>query len=250
MPQQTTRLARENIESAEQWHKRTNVREIVFGFNDGAISILALTAGAIGGALSRGQATVAALSGVIGGAISMGIGAYISSKSEIEHHRAEIVRERQEIIAAPEVEREELRQIYLSKAPFTDAELEIILDRICGDPDTFLAVMMEEELGLFEDRFESPMKVAGIMFAAFLAGGFFPLIPFSVVADPLAGLVAASCATFLALFFIGVWKTGFTLRHWFASGMEMVGVGVLAAVIPYLLGDLLLRQVLAFFAEN
>ena len=250
MHHQPADQARENIESAEQWHKRTNVREIVFGFNDGAISILALTAGVIGGALTRGQATVAALSGVIGGAISMGIGAYISTKSEIEHHRSEIARERQEIIESPEIEREELRQIYSSKAPFTDAELEIILDRICSTPETFVDVMMKEELGLFEDRFESPMKVAAIMFVAFLCGGLFPLVPFSIVHDPLEGLVAASIATLVALFFVGVWKTRFTLRHWLSSGMEMVAVGVVAAVVPYLLGDLLLQEVLAFFSNN
>lgn len=223
------------------------MREIVFGFNDGVISILALLAGVIGGSLTRGQTIVAALSGAIGGAISMAFGAYISTKSEIEHHHSEIERERQEVREFPEVEREELKQLYREKAPFTEEELDIILDRITSNPETFVDVMMKEELGLFEDRFESPYKVALIMFIAFSFGGLFPILPFLLVPNPYEGLIAASIVTYLALFAVGVWKTSFTTRHWLSSGLEMVGVGLLAAVVPYILGDLLLQRVLSYF---
>jgi len=241
------RIARQNIEEGEAWHKHTNVREIVFGFNDAAISILALIAGVIGGSLTRGQTTVAALSGIIGGAISMAIGAYISSKSEIEHHRSEIVREKREIVECPDIEREELRQLYLKKAPFTEAELKIILDRLTADDEVFLDAMMKEELGLFEERFESPVKVALIMFIAFIVGGLFPVVPFLLFSEPFTGLMASSITTFGALFCIGIWKTTFTERSWISSGLEMVGVGFLAAVIPYLLGDIFLKRLLAAY---
>ena len=244
------RNAKENIEKGEQWHRRTNVREIVFGFNDATISILALISGVIGGSFTKGQAIVAALSGVIGGAISMAIGAYISTKSEIEHHRSEIKREHQEMLEFPDLEREELRQIYLNKAPFTEDEVSMILDRITGDPEVFLDVMMKEELGLFEERFESPLKVASIMFIAFICGGIVPLVPFIVVTDTSPGLITASVVTLLALFFIGIWKTTFTERHWLSSGLEMAGVGVLAAVVPYIIGDLFLQKILWYIMGN
>ena len=115
--------ARKNIEEAEQWHKRTNVREIVFGFNDGSISLLALLAGVTGGSFAQDHIIVVGISGVIAGAISMGIGAYISSKSEIEHHRSEINREKIEIEQVPEVEKEEIRIMYRNKASFNDEEI-------------------------------------------------------------------------------------------------------------------------------
>ena len=242
--------ARQNLVEGEEWHRRTNVREIVFGFNDAAISILALIAGVIGGSLTRGQTTVAALSGIIGGAISMAIGAYISTKSEIEHHRSEIMRESREIREWPDIEREELRQIYMKKAPFTEEEMEIILDRLTGDDQVFLDTMMKEELGLFEERFESPVKVALVMFVAFIFGGLFPIVPFLLFSAPFTGLVASSLVTFGALFFIGVWKTTFTERHWLPSGLEMVGVGVVAAVVPYLLGDIFLQRLLTVFVGS
>jgi len=243
--EEIVRVAKQNVEEGESWHKKVNVREIVFGFNDGSISTLALLAGVTGGALARGQILVAGLSGVIAGAISMAIGAYISSKSEIEHHQSEIEREKQEIEELPEIEREEIRQIYVKKADFTEEELSLIVNRITGDKKTWLDSMMKEELGLFEERFESPVKVGLIMLIAFMAGGLVPIIPFLLISIPQTSFLTASIVTFASLFTIGVWKTTFTNKHWLLSGAEMVLVGILAAVIPYLIGDLLLPSILS-----
>jgi VIT1/CCC1 family predicted Fe2+/Mn2+ transporter len=238
--------AKQNIEEGEEWHKRTNVREIVFGFNDGTISTLALLAGVTGAALSKGQILIAGLSGVVAGAISMAIGAYISSKSETEHHKSEIRREEEEIEEVPEVEREELRLIYEKKANFTPAELELILNRLTENKQIWLDVMMKEELGLFEERFENPFKVGFIMLGAFLAGGIIPVAPFFFLIAK-TSLIIASALTFASLFMIGVWKTTFTERKWFWSGLEMVLVGILATVVPYLIGDLFLSWMLQRF---
>lgn len=93
----------------------------------------------------------------------MAIGAYISSKSEIEHHQSEIEREKREIEEVPEIEREEIRQIFTKKADFTEEELSLIANRITEDKKTWLDSMMKEELELFEERFENPVKVGLIM---------------------------------------------------------------------------------------
>jgi predicted membrane protein (TIGR00267 family) len=243
--EEVVRIAKENLEEGEHWHKRVNVREIVFGFNDGAISTLALLAGVTGGALARGQILIAGISGVVAGAISMGIGAYISSKSEIEHHQSEIERELREIEEVPEIEREEIRQIYEKKADFTEEELRLIVDRITSDKKTWLDSMMKEELGLFEERFENPVKVGLIMFLAFVAGGLIPIMPFVIISLPQTSLLAASIITFASLFAIGVWKTTFTNKHWLLSGVEMVFVGVFAVTIPYIIGEIFLPTILA-----
>jgi predicted membrane protein (TIGR00267 family) len=242
---EVTERARKAIEDGEKWHSRVSIREIVFGANDGSVSTLALLAGVVGGALLRFQIIIAGLSGVIAGSISMAVGAYISSKSEIEHHRGEIAIEKREMEDVPEVEREELRLIYEKKANFTNKELELILDRLTEDKKTWVDVMMKEELGLFEDRFERPIKVALVMFVAFLLGGSVPLIPFFLTYLPETGLIAAAAVTYILLFAIGVWKSTFTMKHWFKSGGEMVVMGVLASVVPYLIGNVLIVQLLS-----
>lgn len=248
MPREkAVKIAKENIAEGERWHKKVNVREIVFGFNDGSISTLALLSGVTGGALTHGQTIIAGTAGVVAGAISMGIGAYISSKSEIEHHRSEIAREKKEIEEVPEVEREEVRQIYAKKAPFTDQELDMVVSRITADKKVWLDSMMKEELGLFEERFERPVKLALIMFLAFVAGGLIPVVPFLAIEATQTSLVFAAIITFVSLFSIGVWKTTFTDKNWLLSGAEMVLVGILATVIPYFIGDLLLPELLSPF---
>jgi hypothetical protein len=35
---------------------------------------------------------------------------------------------------------------------------------------------------------------------------------------------------------MGVWKRTFTSEQWFVSGLEMVFVGILEVVIPYVIG--------------
>jgi len=243
--EEIVRIARNNIEKGERWHKKVNVREIVFGFNDGSVSTIALLAGVTGGALARGQILVAGFSGVVAGAISMAIGAYISSKSEIEHNDSEIEREKGEIDQVPEIEREEVRQLYMKKAEFAEDELGVVVNRTTSDKGRWLDFMIREELGFFKERFENPVKVGLVMLLAFLAGGFVPLMPYLLISIPQSSFLAASILTYVSLFIIGLWKTTFTNKHWLISGGEMVLIGILAAVIPYLIGELFLPSILS-----
>ncbi len=73
------------MERGERWHKKLSIKEIVFGFQDNSIAILALLAGVTGGSLQRGQILLAGLAAVVAGAIAVAIGSYISSKSELEY---------------------------------------------------------------------------------------------------------------------------------------------------------------------
>jgi len=86
------------------------------------------------------------------------------------------------------------------------------------------------------------------MFVAFVAGGLVPILPFIFAALPQTSLLASSILTFVSLFIIGAWKTTFTSKHWLLSGAEMVFVGILAAVIPYLTGEVLPSIILSQIA--
>ncbi len=82
--------------------------------------------------------------------------------------------------------------------------MDLIVNRITSDKKTWLDSMMKEELGLFEERFENPIKLGLIMFLAFVAGGLVPIIPFLLVSTPQTSLLASSIITFASLFAIGV----------------------------------------------
>jgi predicted membrane protein (TIGR00267 family) len=237
--EEIVKIAKQNIERGERWHRKINIREIVFGYNDGSVSTLALLSGVTSGALARDQILIAGFSAVVAGGISMALGNYISSKSEIEYHEGEIDSEEREIEEIPEIEREEVRQIYMKKAHFTEEELNLIVNRITGDKKTWLDTMMKEELGLFKERFENPIKLGLIMFFAFAAGGILPVIPFLILPAVQTSLLVSIIITYVSLFMIGVWKATFTKKNRLLSGAEMVFIGVLATLIPYLIGQLL-----------
>jgi VIT1/CCC1 family predicted Fe2+/Mn2+ transporter len=72
-----------------------------------------------------------------------------------------------------------------------------------------------------------------------------PLIPFFFIFVPETGLISAAAVTYILLFAIGVWKSSFTAKHWSKSGGEMVVMGILASVVPYLIGNILIVQLLS-----
>jgi predicted membrane protein (TIGR00267 family) len=237
--EEVQRLAKQNLEKGEKWHKKLGIKEIVFGFQDNSIAILALLSGVIGGSLQRGAILLAGLAAVIAGAISVAIGYYISSKSEVEYFEAEIKRESMEIDGNSPVEHEEIRQIYMKKAPFTENELSAIETRITSDKKTWLETMAREELGIIKERFVHPVKVGLIMMVAETVGGLVPLTPFLITTNIQTGFIAAIIITFAALFAIGVWKTGYTKKNKMWSGCEMVIAGIIATVVPYFIGSFL-----------
>ncbi|MHA1688021.1 MAG: VIT1/CCC1 transporter family protein, partial [Promethearchaeota archaeon] len=77
------------------------IRSIILGLNDGLISTFTLLAGIAAATLeATGGVSIVILTGIaamVSGAISMGLGEYISSKSEYKYIQNEIKKEKAEI---------------------------------------------------------------------------------------------------------------------------------------------------------
>lgn len=80
------------------------------------------------------------------------------------------------------------------------------------------------------------------IFAAFLAAGSVPLLPFFFIPTDHTFL-ASSVATAITLFIVGSLRTLVTRARWFVSGLEMLLIGSVAAMVAYLVGRSL-RQLL------
>src|SRR5262245_49359868 len=93
----------------EEWHSKSGklIREVVFGANDGLVTLIGFLAGVTGALSSNHPIILAAVALIIAGSMSMAIGAYLSSKAQREYFEHEIARERWEIQTMPEVETEE-----------------------------------------------------------------------------------------------------------------------------------------------
>src|SRR5215470_5067882 len=68
----------------EAWHTPQGrlVREIIFGLNDGLISIVGFVAGITASAADLHTIVVGGLAAAIAGSVAMGMGAFVSSKSQ------------------------------------------------------------------------------------------------------------------------------------------------------------------------
>src|SRR5207245_11151874 len=143
----------------EAWHTPQGrlVREVIFGLNDGVISTIGFLAGVTA---TLGDVRTIALGGIaaaIAGAVAMGVGAFVSSKSQRAFFQAEIAREAWEIENMPDDERQEIREIY-QKLGFSPDEVDIIVRRVTSNPALCLRGMSSAGLGLAEDVFASPAR--------------------------------------------------------------------------------------------
>jgi len=212
------------------------LRDLIFGLNDGVVSNFSLIAGVSGAGPSHGVVLLAGAAGLIAGAVSMAAGAYLSNKSQREVVAEEVRREAEEIEYAPEEERDELRRIYRLKG-FTEEEVEILVRRITADKQRWLATLVTEELGLHPEGGPPPLLDALFAGGGFALGAIVPLLPF-IITEGTAALAAAAALSVAGLFLMGAAKTLVTSRSVLRSGLEMVGVGVGAAVITNLVGRL------------
>ncbi len=221
----------------ETWHtpKGRAIREVVFGMNDGLITTLCFLAGVSSAISHRGMIVLAGLSEVIAGALSMALGAYLSTKAQHEFFQQEIAREQREIEEAPDHEREEVEEIYRGRG-FTDEEIAIVTHRITADKERWLRFMLREELGITEETFDNPIESGAIMGVSFIIGALPPLLPYFFF-TPATALRLTIVLSVLALFGIGVGKTRITKGRWLRSGLEVVVLGVIAALIGYGLGE-------------
>ena len=223
---------------SEAWHspKGKLIREVIYGATDGLVTSLGFVIGVFGALHDSRIILITGVAGASAGALSMGFSAYISSKSQMEFFLAEIERERREIKEMPDKEREEIRKIYRAKG-FHGEELEMVVRRITSKPTVWLRVMMEEELGLLVESFENPWLVGGVTACSYAAAAFLPILPYAAVFPQKAFLWSVGISI-AALFVLGAGKTYWTRLSAWRGGLEIVGIGIISALVGYGIGRL------------
>lgn len=221
----------------EDWHTPEGkmLRDVIFGLNDGLVTSLGFVSGVTGAVFQNKVIILTGLAQVVAGGVAMFIGAYLSNKSQQEFFYKEIDREKREIKEIPEVEKEEIRDIY-NHMGFKPDEIEMIVNRITSDEKLWVRFMMREELGILEEDMENPLKAGMIMGSTFLIGGIIPLFPYFFMEKTLLSLKVSIFLSIFVFFLIGVGKSTLTKTHWFKSGIQVAFLGGLAALVGYMIG--------------
>ena len=213
------------------------IREALFGMQDGIVSTLAV-ASTVGGATGdRYPILVAGIASALAGVFSMAAGEYLSSKSQREIYVAQIENEREEVRDRPQEAEAEVAYM-LEQEGLSEPAARRVAAELAHEPAVLLKTMVEKELGLVIDEGHGALQGAAIMGAAFGLASIVPLIPYVFLPVGMAfyGSVALSA---IVMFAIGVVKSRWTKRSPFVSGIEIVALAAVAAVAGYLFGSVL-----------
>jgi len=210
------------------------VRDVIFGANDGLVSILALVAGVYGAITESHPILIAGIAGAVAGAISMGAGAYLSAKSEKEVTEKESDRKGIKRKGTPEEEKEKLVRFYQARG-FKRRDAEAVADRVALQVESRESNTIGEEIGLTSEESWPPVKAALFTGLSFAIVSLIPILPF-VFMEVNPAVITAAIASIGCLFVVGASKAIFTRKSWIKSGVEMMAIGALASVVTYAIG--------------
>ena len=217
--------------------------EFVYGGIDGSVTTFAVVAGSVGAGLDTAVIIILGFANLIADGFAMSVGAFLSTKSEIQNYEKHKKIEYWEVDNLPEKERAEIREIYEAKG-FEGELLEQVVEAICADRDRWVEVMMKEELEMQEET-KSPFAMGAVTFVSFILVGLIPLLVYvyDYAADGLKlDLFAWSCVmTGGAFVLIGYLKARVTENNILRSIAETLFLGAAAAVLSYIVGNYLER---------
>jgi VIT1/CCC1 family predicted Fe2+/Mn2+ transporter len=208
------------------------VRDWVYGGIDGAVTTLAVVAGVVGADLSPRVVIVLGLANLVADGFSMAASNYSGTKTEVDDWRRLREIEARHIEAAPQGEREEIRQIYAAKG-FEGRDLEHAVGVITADKARWVDTMLSEEYGL-PPVLRSPFRSALSTFAAFVLSGSVPLLAF--VLELPAAFALSAVLTAGVFFAIGALKARWSTAPWWRSGLETFVIGLGAAGLAFAVG--------------
>ncbi|MEG6508325.1 VIT family protein [Methyloligella sp. 2.7D] len=210
------------------------LRAAVLGANDGIISTSSLILGVAGASADKQQILLAGVAALVAGAMSMAAGEYVSVSSQSDTEQADLARERSELDADPELETEELAEIYVGRG--VEPALAHKVAKQLMEKDA-LEAHARDELGISEITAAKPIQAAFTSLGTFAAGAIAPLLV--VILSPETYLVpAVAVCTIAALALLGflgasaggakIWRSVSRVTFWGALAMAVTyGIGAL-----------------------
>lgn len=227
---------------AEERHDADNlgeIREAVFGAQDGVTSILIVVITVATATANAYAVLVAGLAAAIAEIISMAAGEYMSSKSQREIFLAQIQGERDEVRDRPGESEAEIAMLLEQEGLPAEAARRVAVE-LAREPTVLLKTMVEKELGITVTEGHSPLQGALILAATFAVAALIPVGPFFFLPVTQAVVVAIVLSS-IAMFGLGVFKSRLTKRSPIVSGLEIVALVAAAAVGGFVVGTLLPR---------
>ena len=210
------------------------LRAAVLGANDGLISTSSLIVGVAAANVAREPVLIAGMAGLVAGALSMAAGEYVSVSSQADTEAADLTRERAELAASPDFERNELAAIYVSRG-LTPALAGDVADQLTAHDA--LGAHARDELGMTDFSRARPLQAALASAAAFAVGALPPVLLAWFAPMPwLEAAVGASTLAMLAILGAAAARLGGAPR--LRGSVRVMLWGTVAMLVTALVGRL------------
>jgi VIT1/CCC1 family predicted Fe2+/Mn2+ transporter len=173
----------------------------VLGADDGIVSVSSIMIGVAASSAGRTAIIVAGLAALVGGALSMAAGEYVSVSSQRDTEQADIARERRELARSPEMELDELTDIYMERGLDEDLARQVAKQLTHADP---LGAHLRDELGMHHAVLARPLQATVVSAVSFSLGALTPLmaavaVPASWASGNRIAVLAGVALTLLAV---------------------------------------------------
>ncbi len=213
--------------------------DFILGSQDGLVNVLGILLGMAVASQNIRLILAAGLAATFAESVAMGAVAYTSTLARRQEYLSEVEREKREMRDLPQLERQEGQGIFRQWG-FEGQELEDMVDRIAAKPKAWLEFMMAYELRLVPVERRQARGSALLVATSALVGSLIPLAPLLVVQGNIpAAIIASLGVSAVALFFIGWYKARSTVGRPGRSGLQMVLIGMAAALAGFAIGHLI-----------
>lgn len=233
----------------ETAHRKSAVaeyfKEVIYGGIDGIVTTFAVVSGFSGAALSSDAATqwsfaivlLFGLANLFADAVSMGLGNFLSVRSEKDQYRIDRLKERELIRQNPEAEVEETVTIMQEKG-FSAEDAKTLANIYRQNEEYWLDFMMANEYGLSDPRSENPALTGFTTSVSFIVFGTIPLLPFVFLVDSSSGTLfqVSALGTIFSLIMLGLLKWRIVGTSLIRSVGEVVLVGSVASILAFIVG--------------
>lgn len=208
------------------------ISDVVIGMSDGLTVPFALAAGLSGAVDSTSIIVIAGIAEVAAGSIAMGLGGYLSGKTEQDHYNNELKREYPEVDTLRHREIEETKQFFANLG-LSEQLQEQATQEVAKDRDKWIEFMLKYELGMDKPDRRRASKSAMNIGLSYAVGGLVPLSPYFFVDEPTTGLMYSAVITLLCLFVFGWFKSKITGVHAFWGAVRVTLIGAMAAAAAF-----------------
>ena len=214
---------------------------IVFGMEDGTVSIFGLVFGVAASATSSHLVLLAGATGAISAAVSMMAGTYLDVSTERDRAQSAIATKQLEIDQMPQQVAQEVRDQLLT-AGLTQQDAETVLTILQRTPDALLKDETAFNLQIGTSANQNPWVQSIWMFIADLFAAFVPVLPFAFL--PLGSARTVSLiVTALLLLLLGIGRGIIGHKNVLVTALQTLAIAAAAAAAGLIVGSLVGGQI-------